>query len=109
MHPRDVEAGAACFVDQLGAHTRRRVDIREEHRPERDVRRSARDQLERVASVCTPPIPTIGSDVARRAAKTAASATGFSAGPGVAADTAFELRRQSAQSSATPRSVLIDA
>ena len=66
---------------ELAADARGRIGIGEEDRSERDVGRAARDQLEYVASV----LHTAHADdrQLRRATApyTAASATGFSAGP----------------------------
>src|SRR4051794_38117134 len=48
---RMLEAGTCCFGNELRAHARRCVAVREQHRAECDVCRTARDQLECIATV----------------------------------------------------------
>ena len=96
----------ATLVVELGAHASRRIRVGEQHRAERDVRRTARDQLQRVATG----LHTAHADDrqlgrAPRRADTAASATGFSAGPEYPPAPRARVGRSRA-SSATPRSVL---
>ena len=94
---------------KLGAHARRRVRVGEEDRAERDVRRTARDQLERVASVsarrpCRR--SATRSRVARRGPRRARPVSAP-----VPSSRRHRVRASAAvaASSATPRSVLIMA
>src|SRR5258705_3840229 len=48
---RTIEARARRFGVEFFAHAPRCIGVREQHRAERNVRRAACDQLERVASV----------------------------------------------------------
>src|SRR6266852_3327895 len=48
---RMIEAGACCFDVELVPHAGWGIRVREQHRAECNVRRTARDHLERVASV----------------------------------------------------------
>src|SRR5665213_2252403 len=43
---RMIEAGACCFEAELVAHPPWRIGVREQHRAECNVRRTARDHLE---------------------------------------------------------------
>jgi len=75
-----LEACTRCFCNEFVAT--RAGAFQSANRPCRAQRVSHRTRsLECVAALYTPPMPTIGNAVARRRRRTAASATGFNAGP----------------------------
>ena len=58
------EVAGGCFGGQLRPDPDRRIGVGEENRAERDRARAGRDQLDRIESRVTPPMPTSGKSTA---------------------------------------------